>query len=366
VISFTSEGNARGIVKASLMLGRSDLHVIEQTLVVRQDAEVRQYRFVETSFERRSPASVASDVFEPEPALIKGDVTGKRGKTESVPASPIFPVPTSPVVATPDLEFQVLKELNQADAFYGEQIGLSRTPEGQLRIEGIVETEKRKGEILKALSFVKRNPAVQIQVETVTEAAERQARRRSSPSGPIEVGDIEVEPKSAIPAELELRAYLSRLSGEALDQEIRHFADRVMMRTRKARRHALALKQIAERFSANDLRSLDESARNQWRQMIARHASGVEQELEGLRRELQPMFPSMTNVESNVGVEISSDADLARAAKRLFDLACAIDNGVGTSFSIYAGANATAPVRTVEFARALISAAALAQRIGRQ
>jgi hypothetical protein len=351
------------------MLGRTDLHALEETLVVLQGDELREYRFVEASFERYSPTSIAPAVFEPEPVLTNGDreIT-RNSERELVSRAPNLPVPSSPSVATPDLEFQVLKQLNQADAFYGEQISLSREPGGQLQIQGIVETESRKNEILQALSFVKRNPAVQIQVETVKEAAERQARQGPSPSGPIEVGNVEVGTKSSVPAEPELRAFLSRqkgLSGEALDQEIRRYADRVMARTRQARRHALALKRIAERFSADDLRALDATARSQWRQMIVRHASGVQQELEDVLRDLQPLFPSLSGGQGDAGLEISGDADLAPAAKRLFDLAYGLDKSVGSSFSIYAGSNASAPVRSSEFSRALHTATALAIKIGR-
>ncbi|HEY2974598.1 MAG TPA: sigma-70 family RNA polymerase sigma factor [Pyrinomonadaceae bacterium] len=358
---------APGLMKASLVFGRSDLHAVEQTLVVRQGDEIREYRFIETSFERRSPGSVAPAVFEPEPALINGDgATGKRGEEETIPASP-NPAPPSPALATPELELQVLKQLNQADAFYGEQISLTRTPEGRLRIQGIVDTDKRKTEILQSLSSLKRNPAVQIQVETAAEAVGRQARQRATSSGSTQIGSVEGNAKSPIPAAPELRAYFSRqgIAGEALDDEVRRFADRVMGRTRQARRHALALNQIAQRFSADDLQALDGESRNQWRAMIGQHARAIQQELEALRRELQPMFPSVSSEEGDAGIEIAGDADFVRAGKRLYELTSAVEDAVGRSFSIYAGGNASAPVKTSQFSRSLRSATRLAGAVAR-
>ncbi|HKZ78128.1 MAG TPA: sigma-70 family RNA polymerase sigma factor, partial [Pyrinomonadaceae bacterium] len=360
---------APGLVKTSLVLARTDLHAIEQTLVVRQGNEVREYRFVETSFERRSPSSVAPAVFEPEPALINGDgVTGRRGEGETIPASPNLPVPPSPVLATPELELQVLKQLNSADAFYGEQISLTRTPEGRLRVQGIVETEKRKTEILQSLASLKRNPAVQIQVETAAEAADRQARQAATSTGPTQIGSVEGDARSPIPAAPELRAYFSRqgISGEALDDEVRRLADRVMGRTRQARRHALALNQIAQRFSADDLQALDVESRNQWRAMISQHARAAQQELEALRRELIPIFPSVSSEEADAGIEVAGDADFSRAGKRLFELTSAVDEAVGRSFSIYASGKASTPVKTSQFSRSLRSATRLAQRINKQ
>ncbi|MGH9957104.1 MAG: hypothetical protein ACREBC_08235, partial [Pyrinomonadaceae bacterium] len=373
-----SGGPGSGLLKATLSLNKADLHSIELTLVVlpRSGSDPTpdtgqptpvEYRFIEASFERRSPSSVAPAVFEPDAVLLTSvEPETRNPKLETIAPSPYLPVSPSPVAATPGLELEVLKQLNQADALFGEQIGLTRTPEGRLHILGIVETEKRKTEILQALASLKRNPAIEIQVETVTEAAERRERPRAASDGPVEVSNIEVETKSAIPAEPELRVYLSRqrnLSGEALEQEIRRYADRVMAHTRQARRHALALKLIAERFSSDDLRTLDEGARNQWRAMIGRHAKAVHRELEELRHELQPMFPSLSSAAGDADVPIGRDADLAGAAKRLFELASSVDEGVGRSFSIYATGSGSAPVKTIEFSRSLRGATSLAQKI---
>lgn len=356
-----------GLVSASLVLARSDLHPIEQTLVIRQGGEVREYKFTETSFERRSANSVAPAVFEPEPILL-GPSKPESGSAKSTVAPDAITPPATPFLATPELELQVLKQLDQADAFYGEQISLTRTPEGRLRVQGIVETDKRKAEILQSLASLKRNPAVQIQVETVAEAAERQARQRATSNSPTDIGSVEVEVKSAIPAEPELRAYLSSrrgLSGEALDQEIRLYADRVMAHARQARRHALALKQIADRFSPDDLRALDGEARNQWRAMIAQHAKQIQQELEAMRRELQLVFPSLGSEQGDAGIEISGGSDLAHLGKQLYELAVVVDESVGRSFSIYASGNASAPVKTGQFSISLRSAMSLVQRIAR-
>lgn len=78
------------------------LHVVEMTLLIagvdpgttnRQSAvenrQVREYRFLEASFERRPPSTVAPKVFEPEPELL-GPATEKRGPAES--SSPNLPV----------------------------------------------------------------------------------------------------------------------------------------------------------------------------------------------------------------------------------------------------------------------------------
>jgi hypothetical protein len=100
--------------------------------------------------------------------------------------------------------------------------------------------------------------------------------------------------------------------------------------------------------------------------MIGQHARAIQQELEALRRELQPVFPSMSSEEGDAGVEIAKDADFAVAGKRLHELVSAVDDAVGRSFSIYAGGNVSAPVKSSQFSRSLGTATALAQKMSRK
>jgi len=84
------------LVQATLIIGRDDLHATEQTLVVRQGAEVRAYRISETSFERSALNAGAPAVFEPEPELL-GKVEKLKGyeKTKDTAVAPATapPVP---------------------------------------------------------------------------------------------------------------------------------------------------------------------------------------------------------------------------------------------------------------------------------
>jgi hypothetical protein len=98
--------------------------------------------------------------------------------------------------------------------------------------------------------------------------------------------------------------------------------------------------------------------------MISQHARGLAQEMEALRRELQPVFPTAsTQSEAGDEVTITGDADVARAAKRSFNLASAIEEIINSSFSIYAGTQRMAAVKTPQFWISLNSEAALAAKI---
>jgi hypothetical protein len=63
----------------------------------------------------------------------------------------------------------------------GEEIGVRRTLDGLLRIEGVVENAERRTAILSALAAVKDQPLVKLQIETPEEAERRleQSRQRS-------------------------------------------------------------------------------------------------------------------------------------------------------------------------------------------
>ena len=255
----------------------------------------------------------------------------------------------------------------------GDQLSVTRTPEGQLRVDGIVDTEKRKNEILQALAPVKSNPALRIDVETAAEAAAAQQRRQarqSANSGQVSVNNVEVETKTAIPAAADLRAYLATqkgLTGEAINEEIRRFAERALGHSRQARRHALALRQIVERFSAEDLRTLDEAARRQWLALIAQHARALNQECAALRRELQPIFfPNAGLDQGAAAIEIRGDADLSHAVARLFELAVSIDDAVRRSFNISGSGPQSVAVKTAQFHQSLRDAESLAAKISKQ
>lgn len=120
-----------GLVKAMLVLRRADLRAREQTLVVRQGAEVREYRFTETSSEQRPNNTVAPAIFEPEAELLsRADDAGKIDRAERLNAGHAAPlVSTPPVTASAELEVEVLGQLNRANALSGEQISLKRTAE---------------------------------------------------------------------------------------------------------------------------------------------------------------------------------------------------------------------------------------------
>jgi hypothetical protein len=371
VVSYEGQAKtSQGLIKAKLVLSKADLHTIEQTLLVNfagDSSRFVEYRFAETSFERRTPNTVAPAVFEPDPvvlAAMKGKGASStlkpEGVTETAVKSDTEALAVPPVsTATAELEVEVLEKLNRANAFLGEQLSLTRSADGKLLVSGFVETSERKSEILRSLGDVTSNPAVRIDLNTVAEA---QRRQKPTTSGNVTIQSVEVT-ENNLPVDSELRSYFSRagFAGEQLENQIEQLSRKVLGHSSRARSHALALKQIAERFSPADIETMDPAARTRWRALMMEHANIFHREMDEVRLALAPMFP-LANGTAPSDIEIASDQDMARGAKHLFEISAVIDNGLRASLSL-SSERGDAPVRSPQFWSSFNSAQALAARI---
>lgn len=323
VLSYEEPRTIHGarLLNASLKLRRSDLHAVEQTVTLEQHGSVEVYRLTETNLERRPEPEVAAAVFSPDPDL------GPRQLVVSAPAAKL-----ATVAASADLEVALLDRLDQVHALVGEQLTLRRTPTGALLLQGLVEDQSRRAEVEKSLGSLAHDPAVAVRIETVGEAAEREQR-----SMPSRIQMQELEPGDArIAIYRELESYLVRerhLQGADLESGIRHLADDIASHSAQAWLHALAVQDIAARFSSADLQSMSSSARSKWTALLACHARAFDQETERVASLLRPVAsPSPIPMQR---YEISSDTELLEGAKRLAELAAVLDHSVRASVSLY-------------------------------
>jgi RNA polymerase sigma factor (sigma-70 family) len=356
---------ASRLLKATLTLNQSDLRPIEQTLLVQRGGDLREYRSAETSFELVPSKAVDKAVFEVEPELIGGArPTGRTGDWahRDLTSSRVPPSTSAlaPAVASAELEVDVAYLLNQAKADRNEQVALTRSAGGSLRVEGIVETEQRKHELMRALAPVSQNPAVTIEIRTVDEALQR-----TTTSNAISIHQAEATATS-VAVDRELREYFSQNSSTAnadLDEAVRSFSSRSVKRAYDALFHAIALKQLINRFANVDMRTVAPDARAKWLAMVREQAAAFERETALLRRELQPIV--FAGGESNVieDLEIANDADLAAAVEKLHKLALANNEAVRTAFTISSRSSAAALKST--FWRSSANAERLAVRIER-
>jgi RNA polymerase sigma factor (sigma-70 family) len=354
------------LTRATLILNKADLRATSQTLVVESDEGLREYRFVETGFSKQNAGSVDPAVFRPEPELLS--VSGERGwrpeattPTHDSPHQPSTGDAPAAAVASAELEIEVNYLLDQIKANLGEQVSVGRTTGGKLRVEALVETERRKGEILRALGPILDNPAVIAEVSTVEEALRRRKGIATAPRGE-EVQEVEVA-TAKIPADEDLRRYFSaRLGGgERVDEEIERFALRAMGRSRQALMHASALKRLAGRFSPAETRSLTPEARTKWQTMIREHARGYREQTAALRRELRPIF--FQGGGGEVAGEKTDDESLRQDAERLLRFGYAHDEAMRSAFTLSDGARSSVSLRSPQLWRTLAAAESLAGAI---
>jgi len=367
VISYANESglaNTRGLIRATLVIRRNDLHPFEQTLIISDGNEVRDYRLTETSFERRASSAVEPSVFEPEPELV--GPAADRVKPAPQPSKDEKPEPLpapSHAVATAELEVEVLRLIHQAKADMGEQVSVTRGSDGTLRVEGIFDTNQRKSEILRELQPVMSNPAVKVDVQTVSEALKRQSQLPQSP------GQVTIQPpestQNTVPVEDELRRYFTAkgFKGAQIDDEVRRFSNRMLDQSREAMAHAWALKRLTDRFSPGQLAALDKEARNKWLSMIGEHAQVLSQETVSLRQELQAIFSNQISDNATKEIELSNDGDMSRAIERLFDLCSQYTQVVRSAFIISSENTNAQVIRTGQFWRSLKRAESLGAKI---
>ncbi|HEX5707143.1 MAG TPA: hypothetical protein VFX96_07595, partial [Pyrinomonadaceae bacterium] len=360
-------GGAR-LLGATLRLSKADLRATNQTLLVAgREGTAREYRFIESAYERVPAGRVEPKVFEPEAELAGGRVASVEGAmkdalnedvTSSSSNDAQSPAPTQSgvAVASAELEVEVTHLLNGVKANLGEQVSVARTTGGQLRVEALVETEGRKTEILRALGPVLNHPAVLLEVATVAERAARTEARGATVESEVEVR------AGRMPASEDLRRYLStRIAGdERIEDEGRRLAGRAMSRSRQALRHASALKRLVERFSPDEVRALDSEARAKWLAMVREHAQAVGREVRALNGELRPVFQPAS---AQGAGSASAAVDTRGAADRLLRLSYELDESVRSAFTVSTGAGGTARVRSTRFWRALAEAEGLANSI---
>jgi RNA polymerase sigma factor (sigma-70 family) len=353
---------ASRLLKATLTLSKSDLHATGQTLLVQRGNELREYRFVEANSELLPVRAVAPSVFEIEPELKGGAVEfGRPGDwalrdltSSRVPPSPGTSAPPS---ASAELEVDVTYLLNRAKADRNEQVTLTRSAGGSLRVEGVVDSEERKQEFLRALAPVSNNPAVKIEIRTVTEALKRPVTLN-----PVLVQEAE-ETANAVAADDELRAYFGkRGSSGPTDDSIRKYSSRVVQRAYGALFHAIELRRLVSRFANVDMQSVAPGAREKWIGMLHEHAAAFEKETAALRQEIQPVFFPGAPAPGSDGSLIDSDADLARAIEQLHRLALSNNDAVRSAFTTSSQSSAVA-VKSAAFWQALHRSEELAKRI---
>jgi hypothetical protein len=349
------------LTQARLTLRRPQLRAIEETLVVNFDGEELEWRFTETSYEARPISGFSQRIFEPDAELnaIGANNLAPRRQVEAttVTTSPSLSFTPSPNLTA--LEIEALSLLAKSGDHVGEQVSVARAPDGLLSVEGLVEADARKAEILRLLAPLKQNPAVRIEIKTMAEAL-----RETKPQPPGGVTEREyTATENEFPAAAELRRYFAGEGGET-EERVRQYARHMAEHANQTMLHAAELRRFAKRFSVDELQALDTTGHVRWLELIRVRAGALAGQLDRLSDELRPIFfTSVSGVETIQ--EVTGDESWLRAIEQLYGQCATVDRYLRAAFTVPTG---TMPenlkINSPGFWRALAGAEALAARIG--
>jgi hypothetical protein len=297
------------IREASISFRNTDFHPVAESLSLadKEYVEIAEldYRVVELS-------QLRPDVFD-SPVLTASPALKAAVAHVSLP---------NPV----DLELNVLGRLDRLDALLKDQIRVSRTGDGGVLIEGIVQTSERQSELRRALASLSAVHGVQSDIHTTAEA-----EANEPVAGPLKLDSVDVLPHTA-PGQESVRRYLMSQGfvGTRLDSEAQTYTYRIFDHSNEALVNAVLVKQIANSFTESEIREMTQENREKWLDLIRRHADAVTQELVDLRSELQPVFAPR-----QIGDRpITQRVDLVAAADDLSAAVAAIDKDVGKSLAM--------------------------------
>jgi anti-sigma factor RsiW len=355
--------SAGQIVEAVFVVRAQDWQPVQLRLTVEAGGGNRVYDLVETVSEVVSLTQVDPAIFaEPTAANPNSAIAETRNSELETPNAKSETTGVSPVTATSELEVEALRLLNQAGADLGEQISVKRMSDGMLQITGMVETDKRKAEIVNALGPIAGNPAVRIEVQTVAEAVA--AQRHTKPTPLPSQRAIQIA-GNTMAAEPELRTYFEG-NAKDTDEAIRQYAARMVSLSNRGMDHLWAMKRLLSQFSPEELRALTPDARTKWLSLIRAHAHSYQQANESLRRELQPVFfPSQSSAAVSSEGAIADIVELSRAIEQLFAQGSANDRVIRSAFTSSSNGAMTTVIKAPQFWQSLNNAEALADRIGR-
>jgi hypothetical protein len=335
-----------GIVNATLTVRGTDFHPIATRFVVATSgvSEFRDVEISETAFQVLPLESLSPAFFAPtSPETLPEVKAAAIARSERS---------TPPATATPELEVEILNLLNEAGADLGEQVDVTRTTDGAISVQGMVETTERKHQILDALKPVEKNPAVRVQILTINEALEEHAVE-SATNGRIifERADPAI---TTIPVDAKLRTYFSKvgaLTRQQLDTKINRFANQILDRSFFIVQHAWAIKRLSERFTPEQLQKLEPPAHDKWLTMVRNHSRALKDEVALMQEELRPIFNRDVASEeaSKELIQVRSVNDLVQDATRIFELSSNQEQVIRSAFAVSADASRAMEITTHDF-----------------
>lgn len=355
------------VIKAILTLDKSSLHAVEEKLIVQEGTVTRELRINEGNLLRLPASAVDPRVFD-----------------LSLPTISVVPQPSVPPRNTSSasqhmadallgLQVEALYRLSHISPELENQVRVERTRNGHLRVQGIVDSDERKGEILSALSPILKHPAVRTDLRTVWDALKAQSQDHPEP---VIAQEVEVT-HSSIPVASELARYFNQKwnqnsdSGnqtappEWVEHQIRGLSSSVLDASHLSYLHAVALRSLMGELSPKEIESLDSIHRAQWEALIQSHADAIAIETRTIRKELEPVFFTSQQADGTSGNFLNRETDLGSGqfAETLFKMISENHAAVLSAFTVSNKNPAVAVSETRGLRQSFLNLEALATKI---
>jgi hypothetical protein len=279
------------LVSATLVLDRH-LQPIRQIMRVRTGNGLQELRFVQANFERRPASSIPDAIFDPGSELVSP--ASREGRSSAGRAHNLVGDNHAQLA---ELEIAVLYQLHLLGADTGIPIEVLRTPDGRVRVSGMVATDTLKATIDTHLGGLARHELLDLKILSSREImVPVGGPNRSSAVEAYEVA----QPGFAADVRIRRKFAANGLSGERLDAAVAQFSRDALHHAQRALQHAYALDRLGSSISTAELRTVRLTAQQQWTGMVNDHAAGLETELRSLYGQL---------------AEVSADADPAAVNK---------------------------------------------------
>jgi hypothetical protein len=268
---------------------------VSQRLKVRAENEICEYELGEMAYEvlPLQALTVFSDF---EPGIDAPPMDSSPRVTASLPA---FPSPTvlPTAAALMEAETAALYALHQAQADLGEQIEVRREADRLVVVEGLVETDARKRQLIEAL---RRVPLVAARIQSVEEVV-RQAAQNATPQSAPDAHPAEVistgEPahsgaQGRSVFEQRLVNYFTARGENRKNAELKitELSNGVVTDRAAILAETWALRRLAERFSAEREREITPASRQRIEEMINHHVARLRERTRTLRGHLEPVL----------------------------------------------------------------------------
>lgn len=230
-----------------------------------------------------------------------------------------------------ELQIAALYELNKLQADTSEPIEVARTPDGRVRITGMVASEDRKQQLLSHLQSLRNGRRLQVHI-LAPEDLKHDAKPAASSGDQFTHYDIA---QAQAPADTVVRAYFAAqgLPKNQMDAAIAAFSREALSHSQIALQNASALYRLSAAFSPTDLQSINFAAQQQWTEMLVKHASALQLELHALRGQLTQLSSLPKRAGDAQPFTIQSSTDVAAASEELLVKTREISQRIGSMFA---------------------------------